>query len=255
MSRPRRWSVIMLVLLLLGCASTGPKPRQTSFETRRGDAADTNIKLTVGYLEQGRLELALEKIQRALTLNANSAEANTVAGVVYEQIGDMDNAEYHYRRAVELDGDTGQMLNNYGAFLCKRDQYEKGIRHLEKAVQDPFYSTPAAAMTNAGHCAERMGQQQRAEAYYRQALDVDATYPDALFRMSRLLFCRQEAFRARAFLQRYESEAPVTIETLRLGTAIETALNNPETAAEYSRELRRLYPDNAQASPERPICT
>lgn len=248
--------VMALAMALSACASSPPQARRTAGDTARGDAATTNIQLAVGYLEQGRTELALEKIQRALDRNDNSAQAHTVAGVIYERIGDINRAAYHYRKAVDIDGDTGQMLNNYGAFLCKHDEYEKGVEYLERAVQDPFYNTPAAAMTNAGHCAQRLGQDERAQAFYQRALELDARYPDALFRMSRLLYCRNEAFRARAFLQRYESVAPVSLETLVLGTAIENSLGNAEGVAAYKLQLDRLYPNSDQTqSARKRICT
>lgn len=250
--------VVSLVAALAGCVSTGGGVSGSKgTNEQRAAAAQTNVQLAAGYVRQGRMEIALEKIQRALELNPSSAEAHSVAGVIYEQIGDFENAKQHYRRAVRLNGESGQVLNNYGQFLCRTEQYEEGIEHLLRAILDPFYETPAVALTNAGHCAGRLGQNERAEAYYRRALKLDDDYPDALIRLSQLLLNAGDAFRARAFLQRYESVAAPSPDALALGLRIECDLHNQEAVEAYAGRLKKLFPDSDQAKSlhDKAVCT
>ncbi len=237
--------LLLVAVLLGGCTTGGPRVGSGAASQRQMDAAATNVQLARGYLASGRLEIALEKIERALDLDASSAEAHSLAGIIYEQIGDSESAGVHYRRSVALDGETGRGLNNYGQFLCKSGRLADGVSHLERAVRDPFYDTPAVALTNAGACYEGAGDERAAEGYYRRALEANERYPDALFRMSRLMLARDEAFRARAFLQRFEAVAAPFIESLRLGVQIEAALGNAEGVEQYSDALQRLFPDAA----------
>ncbi|MEM9301133.1 MAG: tetratricopeptide repeat protein [Pseudomonadota bacterium] len=144
---------------------------------------------------------------------------------------------------MQLDGESGQALNNYGVFLCKAGEVEEGVDHLVRAVRDPFYATPAAALTNAGVCWEGDGDVEQAELFYRQSLEVDPAFGDALFLMARLLLAKGDAFRARAFLQRYESAAAPLPESLELGIEIERALDNQEGIQQYEDRLKRLFPD------------
>ncbi len=49
------------------------------------------------------------------------------------------------------------MNNNYGTYLCQRGKPDEAIKHFLAALDDPFYSTPSIALTNAGSCALGQG--------------------------------------------------------------------------------------------------
>jgi type IV pilus assembly protein PilF len=42
-----------------------------------------------------------------------------------------------------------------GAFLCRLGRFPDAEKYFLRAVEDPFYKTPAAALANAGVCAAR----------------------------------------------------------------------------------------------------
>ncbi len=75
------------------------------------------------------------------------------------------------------------------ARLAKRKQ---AIQHFHDALEDPFYSTPSIAMTNAGSCALRSGNLDEADEYLRAALKIEPDLPDALMNMARLSFERKD---------------------------------------------------------------
>ena len=243
--------VVALITLVMIGGCQAPQSRggrdQDEMASRRAAAAHTNVQLAVGYLEQGRYEVALEKIERAVRIDPSNPQAHTVAGVIYDRLGDMKQAGYHYRQAVKLKEGSGQLTNNYGQFLCKSGDTAEGLQYLDQAVQDPFYETPWVALTNAGDCEERRNDAAAAEQYYRRALELRESYPDALYRMARLMLAQGEAFKARAFMQRFEAERPPTPESLRLGIEVEKALENPEAIKAYEQQLNRLFPDARQS--------
>ena len=116
-----------------------------------------------------------------------------------------------------------------------------------KAVNDPFYRTPAVAFANAGSCELQAGNLDKAEGFLRQSLEYDAEFSDALLTMTRVSLLKGENFRARAFLQRYESAGPVSAQSLVLGYRIETGLNNAQNAEKYKDQLIFRFPDSEQA--------
>lgn len=233
---------------LAGCQS-GPAStvRKDDPATQRDDAARVHTELGQKYLQQGKLELALEKLNKALAFNPNYVDANTVIAVLYESINDVPKAEEHYRRAAQLKPKGGSENNNYGRFLCTRGRYAEGEEYFQRALADPFYQTPALAMANYGTCLLRDGKREEAEKLLRQALALNANDSEALLSLSSVLYDKGEYLKARAFVQRFESLSQPRPDALMLGRNIELRLGNASGASEYSRKLLHAFPDSSEA--------
>jgi type IV pilus assembly protein PilF len=169
-------------------------------------------------------------------------------GVLYEQIGEMASAEKHYQLAVQAAPANGDVNNNFGVFLCKSGRLDAAERHFLKAIEDPFYRTPAVALANAGSCFLQNGNLDKAEKYLRQSLEYDAEFPDALLPMASVSQQKGEHLRARAFLQRYQATGSESAASLALGVRIETSLDNERAAQDYRDRLLRDHPDSPQAA-------
>ncbi|TAN02509.1 MAG: type IV pilus biogenesis/stability protein PilW [Rhodanobacteraceae bacterium] len=246
--------VLCLLLPLAGCITTHtssnslgkPLPQESKADQAK-DAARVHTELGQHYLASGDLQTALAKLQMALQFDPNYAPAHTVIAYIYERIGRSADAEINYRKAVELEPNKGDPNNNLGQFLCSTGKYAEGETYFRKAVTDPFYATPAVALTNAGVCQLRAGDKVRAEADFRDAIARNPNDGEALFQLANLLYQRKDAFRARAFLQRFDALGKPTAASLKLGHDIETSMGNPEGARNYSKRLLSQFPDSEQA--------
>lgn len=228
--------------LLAGCASS-PNDGEVSSAER---AAALNTQLGREYMSRGQYEVAMEKLKKAVASDNNFAPAHTMLAVLYETIGEIEQAGVNYREALRIDPKNGDINNNYGAYLCRVGKGADADRYFDAALKDPFYQTPAVAMANAGECALSRGNLGLAEEYLRKALDYNANFPDALLSMATVSYEQEDFLRGRAFLQRYESVAPMTAASLLLGYRIENQLNNPAEAKRYRDALIRNFP----AAPE-----
>lgn len=246
-----RLMLASLILLLAGCVTVGgeapSKIKQSSKSDQAQDAARIHTDLGQQYMTNGDLQGALEKLTKALQFDSNYIPAHTVIAVLYERINDLPNAELHYRKAVALDPSKGAANNNLGAFLCKTGRATEAVTYFQKAVTDPFYQTPATAWSNAGTCLMHNNDYAGAEVDFRKAIEVDPQNSDALYQVANLLYLRGDAFRARAFIQRYEALGQTSPAALKLGHDIESRLGNRETALNYSRRLQSQFPDSEQA--------
>lgn len=242
----RAASLVALLLSLAACASGGGFAGSDSDKNKR--AAELQVQLAQEYLKRGSLEVARDKLARALKLDPYSAQAHTVSGFLNETIKDYSQAELHYRRAVELRPKDGDMNNNFASFLCRRGRYEEAEMMFRQALADPFYKTPEVALANAGICSKDGGNLELAESYLRDALARQPNYPGALLPMASVLHARGDFLRARAFMQRYEVEQPNNPEALYLGYQIETALGDERSAEDYRRRLSSGFPRSREAS-------
>jgi len=121
------------------------------------EAAQNNVALAEEYMKDGKYEIALDRLQRAVKLDPSSPDAYTMLGYLYEKINRPELAEANYARSVKLAPDKGDYLNNYGQWLCRSGHPAEAEPLFRKALADPFYKTPSVAIGNAATCAARAG--------------------------------------------------------------------------------------------------
>ena len=103
-----------LVLLLSACVTVnqGQNPDQK--------ASQVNVELGMGYYQQGNLELANEKLVKALAQDPGSSKAHLAYAVLQNRFLDKEKAEKHFREAIDLDPKNAEALNTFGAFFVQR---------------------------------------------------------------------------------------------------------------------------------------
>lgn len=249
--------IFVLALGLAGCSrnkiirvdngnSLKSEPQESKQDEKR-DAAQVHTQLGAQLMEQGDLKGANEKFQMATQFDDNYEPAHTMLAILDERIKQPQQAEQEYRRALAIDPKNGDTNNNLGYFLCRHGRGNEGMQYLQRALADPFYKTPATANANAGSCLIGMGNNAAAESHLSKALQADADYPDGLYQMAQLLYAKNDAFRARAFLQRFEGQGTATADSLLLGYRIESRLGDADAARNYANRLRAQFPDSDQA--------
>jgi len=253
------------MLLLAACAKSGvattiKPPRikgseQIAQPYRVQDGADTKrrvkvrdmIGLASQRLANGELAAARELAGKALRLDPGSVEALTVLAVVEDTLGNAQQAGAHYRRAAELAPGWGEVLNNYGAWLCASGHAAEALVWFDRALADPAYRQPAAALANAGGCALRSGQVERAAEDLRQALALDPNNAYALASMAQLQYDRGQYLSARAFNERRLAAAPADASVLQLAVKIEERLGDKAASSRYRQRLREEFPEAVTA--------
>lgn len=237
--------VLALALLgMVGCAAPGTNQADVDNEK----LAQLQMKLGAAYLNEGNLETALTKFQRALELSPNSPEAHNGIALLYQRLGKLDLAEQHFKQAVKTDSDFTAARTNYGSFLCQRGQPEAAEEQFRLAAADPLYRRRDAALFNAGLCMSRHGFADKAEEYYRQSLEINPAYAPALIQMAEFNYERKEYLPARAYLQRYQEVAQATARSLWLGYRVESELGDKNAASSYAVSLRGKFPDSPEAA-------
>jgi type IV pilus assembly protein PilF len=231
-----------MVLGIAGCASNSDKLRKPEPDR----ASEINLEIGIDHLRKGNLPQAKEKIDRALEQNPRNAKAQMAAGLLYDRLGETKKADAHFDRALALDPKNPELANNYAAFLCKNERYQRGEKFALQAATNPLYATPEIAYVNAGNCAQNAKDLKRAEGYYRQAIAAQPRFAAGLFALAELELQQQNYLSARAFLERYLAVSRTSPSTLWLGVRIERGLGNTAAANQYAQRLKNEFPSAAE---------
>jgi type IV pilus assembly protein PilF len=232
--------IAALLALCASCSSDGTK-------ANLAEAARINAQLGSDYLRQGQVDLAREKLERALEEDDRYAPAHSTMALVLQRQGDMAGAEKHFRRALSLESDNPEMRNNFGVFLCAEGKALEAERYFTDAINDKRYQTPEVAWVNAGLCAKTYDPA-KAERDFRQALQINPNFSQALVQLAAVAFGQQDYLHARAFLERFEAVGQPAPDTLVLGARIERALGDEVAARKYEMRLRHDFPDSPEAA-------
>jgi type IV pilus assembly protein PilF len=239
-----RFLVPVLALVLSACAASPDEERAAK---RLKRAAKANTELGVEYMKEGFLETAEGKLTKAIEQDPDSVRAHDAIAVLYGRIEVNELAEKHFRIALSLNPDDSRTHNNYGLYLCQTGAYIKADEQFRQAASNPLYSGRLAALTNAGVCANKIPDVEKAEQYFREVLETAPDYTPALLNMVRMSYEQGKYMSARGYLQRYEEVAPYSAESLWLGVRVEHALKDRNATGRYGLLLKNNFPDTAQA--------
>lgn len=248
----RHFCLAAALALLAGCA-TGPGRTATdaqkaaSAHSAMSHKGQANLSLAQNYLAAGKVEYAMDRANRALRSDPNSADVQVVLGMIREKLGDKPKAGEHYARAAKLAPDSGHVLNVYAIWLCKEEQAAEADVMFARAVKDVFFKAKETAYYNAAKCALQVGQADKAAEYLRQGLEVAPKNPILLMRMAELQLQRGNYLSARAFFQRREALGDTDAEFYELGGRIEDAAGDRAAAARYRQ--RAQNPSQPQMPP------
>lgn len=235
-------AVLGLCLLNYACVTTTTGPAPASKE----DAAVANMNLGIGYLREGRADVAIEALERAVDLNPRLAAAHSALAIAYGQLNKPETAEEHHKRATQLAPDDSDVQNAYAVFLCLHNRWQDAERYFERALSNPRYSTPAVARVNAGNCARDANDLVKAEENYRAALTLDSRNSDALDGMIEVSVLNQNYLQARAFIQRSFAAHSPTARELALCYYAENQLADQAAADDCLQRLQTTFPESQE---------
>lgn len=239
-------SITLLCVLQLACAGNSSKDQEAPPGSTVSQLAIVNTQLGLGYLRNGQLDLAWERLNTAVQADPKYATAHNGLALVYDRLNEPAKAEEQFKLAIELNPSDSAAQTNYGAFLCEQGRIDEGEQYFLKAVQNPLYNKPAVAYSNAGLCKLRADDPSGAETYFRAALRADPRFPVALLNMAQISFDENSYLTARAYMQRYEEVSKHNARSLWLGIRIEEMLGDKDAVSSLAMLLKSDYPDSPE---------
>jgi type IV pilus assembly protein PilF len=235
---------------LSGCvAQTAVESRQVTGSSAPTDArrrAEAHTGLAAEYFQRGNFTVALAETRAAINDDPTYANAHNMQALVYMQLREDGPAREAFERALRLDPANAEVLNNYGWFLCLRNDNTRGMELITRAVQDQRYATPEKALLSAGLCLRRQNRNSEAEDYLRRAVLIRPDMLGALFTLAAITYERGAYRDAEVYITRYSRLSPPSLDGLVLGVKIARANRDKMSEDSFLQQLRRLHPDDPQ---------
>lgn len=251
------FTLIVLVSVLSACqtssntttnaiGSQGSPMSREEFD--RHKAAQTRLSAGLQYLQNGSLLNAKRHLDKALELGADSPNVHFGLAYYYEQVKEFEKAEKSYKKALRIAPKNPDFLNGYGSFLCAKGEYEEAEEYFNKAIDQPTYADIESAFMNAGVCAKRANNRDKAAGYFRKALNRNSKLPVALIEMAEVEFYKKRYERAFKYIQRFEAVSRPTANSLWLGLRVAHHRKDKDARASYAIKLEQLFPDSDQTA-------
>jgi len=218
---------------------------ENSQQVKKSSPEKANIDLGVGYLKRnkpGDLDIAIEKFKKAVEYNPKYALAHSMLANAYDRKALFDSAQKHYKLSMKYNNNDPDIINNYANFLCQRGLYDLAVEKYMLVVNNPQYKTPAYAYENAGICSIGGNNIEKAEEFFRSALELNDKQPNSLYQLMQINLNKKQYFKALAFLQRLEQVVNPSPEMLAAGYKIEKGLNHNDLAKIYLDKLKQNFP-------------
>ena len=235
----------MCFLLLTGCISS--TTGRASPEADNSEAAGLNYQLGARYYQNGKFELARDRLMLSIELDPNLAEAHATLALTYEALGNIRLATASYEKAVRVDPKNFEVQNTYAVFLCNQRDFDAASKHFDNAARHAENDNAEVTLTNAGVCMVQKPDFAAAEKFFRQALDRKKNYGEALLQLCLLNYQREDYLASRAFFQRFLATNKTTAGVLYLGAKIEGSLGDERARTEYVNQLLREFPKSPEA--------
>ncbi|HDH06704.1 MAG TPA: tetratricopeptide repeat protein [Nitrospirae bacterium] len=143
--------------------------------------ADALHLLGVLAHQTGKNSLAVEYIEKAITINPSMAHYHNNLGNAFLNLNQTDSAVRCFLEALRIKSDYVEAYNNMGNTLKKMGEGEKAIDHYMKAMElNPDY---VPAINNLANLLKDQGELDEAIVYYRKAITLKPDLAEAYFNL------------------------------------------------------------------------
>jgi len=244
-----RLALGIAAVVLAGCVSsntseTGNVRDATPYDARR--RAEVHTSLASEYYQRGAIGVALQETRAAIKDDPTYVTAWNMQGLILMELREDVAAREAFDRAMRLDPNNADVLNNYGWFLCLRGEHPRGLEMMQRAASNPLYPSPEKSYLSSGLCMRRANRPAEAETYLRRAVAIRPDLIGALYNLAEITYERGATKDAEAFLNRYMRVAPPTLESLALGVKIARANGDRASEDSFLQQMRRRFPEAPQ---------
>ncbi|MCX7945444.1 MAG: tetratricopeptide repeat protein [Hydrogenophilus sp.] len=250
--RRRRMGVLMgvgLGLLVGGCATSGERaalPLLERASSGKEGLVQSYVALGLAYLERGRVDVALESVERAAAIDPRHPLVQYGEGLVRLALGNPEEAERAFRTALEGARGDPDLLHAAGSLACEQGRRGEGLQWLQEAAANRLSPRRGRTLANWGWCLAQEGRWREAEEKVEEAVGVAPEDFVVRWRGLALAMRLGEWERAERHLQVLLTLAPDEPLVWWWAANVAQARGDFARAAEWGNRLVREAPDRAE---------
>jgi tetratricopeptide (TPR) repeat protein len=235
---------IVFLSVSLGCATFNRDPANGYSDYQLQQMGEK-------FLAAQDLGQALKYLSLAEKRRPNDAVVQYDLGLAYYERGLNYEAVTHLKKALTLKPDYPEAENALGRYYAELGQIDQAQWCFERALANPFYTTPQIALYNLGLIYEKKGDLEAALKKYQEAVRLQRNYGPAYYRMGLLLEESRRADEAREAYGNAIEFAPYLVEAqYRYGVMSYTA-GELESAFYSLNRVVKLAPHSTMAEDAR----
>lgn len=245
----KTWVVLALCCTLASCV-TVTQSRLTK-KASPDKAVANYTELGVGYLQHNHLDMARDRLNKALAINENYAPANDAMGLVWQMEGELELAEESFKKAIREDKKFTLAHHHLGVLYTQQQKFSQAEKELKIASNDPYYENRARAFNDLGMTYFKQNKTSDAMYAYGNTLRISPYDVDALVNLSTLKFEAQQYDESNKLFERLDrlvqrEQTKHTAHSLWLGIKIATVAQQTQRAIKFASELKRQFPNSVE---------
>ncbi|MGC9553293.1 type IV pilus biogenesis/stability protein PilW [Vibrio metoecus] len=232
----KRMLAVGVILALSGCV-TVTETSDIAAQSDPTEMAEARIALGLGYLENGSMIKARENLEKALQHAPDYYRSQLSMAHYFEMVGENDSARKIYQSALNQHPKNGNVLNNFGTFLCKQGEYDTADQYFRRAVEQPYYYLISASYENAALCALKAGKNDNAREYFKRAVDHDPNRLMSILQLTKMEIDAGDYTQARLRLMALNQRYGYQKASLKLLVELEKRAGNSALEQKYQALL------------------
>ena len=250
LKRSRLVAVMLLGLLLLGCASTASNV--SSGRENNQVAYQQHVNLANQYIGLDKRDLARLHLNKAEKLH-NAADIKGVAqlynshALLYQIELEVALAETYFLKAIDSDPSDSVVRYNFSSFLFNQDRFLESLEQMLLVSKDLNYQRRPQAFYIAGLAQNKLNDRVAAIQSFKRAIELSPQFNLAYLEVAKVYFEQQRYLLARDAIGYYVALSGDTAESLWLLVRIEFKMGNAQAMAISGDRLNTLFADSEQA--------
>ncbi len=252
MRKPAYKSVVIFTVCMSAFIAQGCQTHTPGMSKDPEKSVKVRTQLAAEYIRKGDLDAAKRSLDQALEVDSRDATANMMMGVLLQQEGsplNMEKADEYFRKSISIDPQNAQARNNYGTYLYQLQRYNEAIEQLSIAGATLGYDQRFRALENLGRIYLQLGDVEKAEKAFKQALQVNRDSYVSMLELSEIFYLRQQIPAATQLYQQYVTAVGQNNQGARalwLGIRLGRANGEDMNKQVLVNQLRALFPDSQE---------
>ena len=210
--------------------------------------AQTRISLALAYMKIGNMNSAKINLEKAKRFSPNLIQVHTAFAHYYEKVGEIEQTEDAYQKALFIKADDANTLNNFGVFLCRQNRVDEAETYFLEAIKVPSYALASGSYENIALCHLKEGNFDRADWALERSIAHSPNSASTLLQMAQLKYAKADYSNSAKFISRYEiTTRRFSANAMALAYKVNKKLGKSDVADNYSRMLLSMFPESTQA--------